>query len=147
SAIEIERPSAAAPQLASSQILAWFPEHRNVRLLHIHFSHAERNRHKRNYAHGELGEDNSFYFRGPQKKLNLRAYNLTTFVRLAEGVDPDTWLFHLKRGDYSKWFRDVIKDEGLATDVAQYESEQPLNPGESLKQVKLAIEKRYTAPA
>ncbi|HTU58949.1 MAG TPA: HAD-IIB family hydrolase, partial [Polyangiales bacterium] len=35
-----------------------------------------RHRHRRKYAAGELGEDKSFYFRGPEQKLNLRASNL-----------------------------------------------------------------------
>jgi hydroxymethylpyrimidine pyrophosphatase-like HAD family hydrolase len=37
---------------------------------------SERRRHSRKYAEGSLGEDKSFYFRGPQGKLNLRAQNL-----------------------------------------------------------------------
>src|SRR5207245_6926004 len=50
-----------------------------------------RERHKTKYAEGELGEDLSFYFRGPAGRLNLRAYNLSTFIELANGVDIDTW--------------------------------------------------------
>ena len=37
---------------------------------------SERRRHLRKYAQGELGPDRSFYFRGPEGKLNLRAQNL-----------------------------------------------------------------------
>jgi len=40
-------------------------------------------RHVRKYAEGELGEDKSFYFRGPEGALNLRAQNLSTFLQLA----------------------------------------------------------------
>ncbi|HSI85731.1 MAG TPA: HAD-IIB family hydrolase, partial [Candidatus Methylacidiphilales bacterium] len=36
----------------------------------------ERRRHIRKYAAGKLDESGSFYFRGPDNKLNLRAYNL-----------------------------------------------------------------------
>ena len=50
----------------------------------------------RNYTQGELGKDRSFYFRGPQQKLNLRAHNLMVFVQIAEGLDDETWLYHLK---------------------------------------------------
>jgi hypothetical protein len=39
----------------------------------------------------------SFYFRGPDDKLKLRAQNLAVFVQLAEGVDDETWLFHLRQ--------------------------------------------------
>ena len=71
---------------------------------------AERRRHVRKYAAGELGPDKSFYFKGPDDKLNLRAYNLELFVQMADGVDDDTWLHHLRQGHYSRWFREAIKD-------------------------------------
>jgi hypothetical protein len=148
-------PPIGSPELAPGQILAWFPRTGDLRCLDIHFSHAERKRHKRNYAYGELGEDRSFYFRGPQQKLNLRAQNLATFLQLAEGLDDETWLYHLTRGDYSKWFREGIKDEALADEVRQYElaaamgneQEGSLGPRESREKIKAAIEQRYTAPA
>jgi hypothetical protein len=47
-------------------------------------------RHIRKYAEGELGEDKSFYFRGPDGSLKLRAQNLSIFLQIAEGVDDDT---------------------------------------------------------
>src|SRR5262249_53125195 len=53
---------------------------------------AERRRHVRKYARGELAEEQSFYFRGPEGKLKLRASNLMLFLQLADGVDDDTWL-------------------------------------------------------
>src|SRR5207245_2918624 len=55
----------------------------------------EHQRHIRKYAQGELGEDKSFYFRGPKGVLKLRAQNLTIFLQMAAGVDDETWLFHL----------------------------------------------------
>jgi len=110
-------------------------------------SNAERKRHKRKYALGELGEDRSFYFRGPRGQLNLRAQNLMLFVQLAEGVDDDTWSFHLRHGDYSRWFRDGIKDEALAEEAAQIEKNSALDPRSSRERIKQAIELRYTAPA
>src|SRR6202000_639641 len=78
-------------------------------------------RHQRKYARGDMGEDKSFYFRGPQGALNLRAQNLALFVQIAGGVDDGTWEHHLKQGDYSRWFRDAIKDDALADDAAAVE--------------------------
>jgi HAD superfamily hydrolase (TIGR01484 family) len=104
---------------------------------------AEHSRHIRKYAEGELREDLSFYFRGPQGKLNLRAHNLDMFLRLAEGVDEDTWMHHLRAGDYSKWFREVIKDDDLAAEVEQLEQN---DSADTRAKVCAAIEKRYTAP-
>ena len=77
----------------------------------------EHQRHTRKYAEGQLGEDKSFYFRGPQAALNLRAHNLMIFMQMADGVDDATWLHHLHRGDYSRWFREAIKDDELAEEA------------------------------
>jgi hypothetical protein len=103
-------------------------------------------RHIRKYAAGELGEDKNFYFKGTEGKLNLRAQNLLMFLQLAEGVDDETWDFHLKKKEYSEWFRTSIKDEGLAEDTEKVEG-AALTPGESRKAIRKIIEKRYTGPA
>src|SRR5262249_41723047 len=60
---------------------------------------------------GELPPDRSFYFRGPEGKLNLRCRNLAFFLEVAAGVDDDTLLYHLRHGDYSRWFRDAISGQ------------------------------------
>ncbi len=78
---------------------------------------AERRRHRRKYAQGELPPDRNFVFRGPQGKLNLRAQNLQTFLQMGEGVDDETWTHHLEGHDYSSWIRQAIKDEALAADL------------------------------
>src|SRR5262245_48635865 len=107
---------------------------------------AERQRHHRKYAEGQLGEDRSFYFRGPHSQLNLRAQNLDVFKQIADGVDDATWDFHLRRHDISGWFREVIKDDALADEAAAVE-DADLSPADSRARVRQAIERRYTAPA
>lgn len=107
----------------------------------------ERRRHVRKYAEGQLGEDKSFYFRGADRKLNLRAQNLILFTQIAEGVDDETWIFHLHQGDYSGWFREAIKDEGLADEAEKIEKRADLSAAESRDLIKEAIEQRYTLPA
>jgi hypothetical protein len=106
---------------------------------------ASHRRHLRKYAEGELGMDKSFYFRGPEAKLNLRAQNLRVFVQLADGVDDDTWLHHLKLGDYSRWFREAIKDESLALLAGEIEGRSGLSARESRELIRKGIEERYTA--
>jgi hydroxymethylpyrimidine pyrophosphatase-like HAD family hydrolase len=108
---------------------------------------AERQRHHRKYAEGELGEDNSFYFKGRNGKLNLRAQNLIVFKQLAEGIDDETWLHHLKRSEYSKWFRKTIKDEDLAAAAERVEKDKDLKASESRRRILNAIDQRYTKPA
>src|SRR6185369_10541642 len=73
-------------------------------------SHSERRRHVRKYSAGDLTEEQSFYFRGPEGKLKIRAQNLALFLQLGEGVDEETWLHHFRLGEYSAWFRRRIKD-------------------------------------
>jgi hydroxymethylpyrimidine pyrophosphatase-like HAD family hydrolase len=108
----------------------------------------ERRRHKRKYAFGELGPDRSFWFRGPEDRLKLRAQNLTVFLQMADGVDDETWLHHLRRADYSRWIADCVKDDGLAEAVARIESESAaLDPAASRARIRAAIEEHYTLPA
>jgi len=106
----------------------------------------DRRRHRRKYAEGELPPDRSFYFRGPEGKLNLRAQNLVLFVQIADGVDDATWQHHVHRGDISRWFRDAIKDETLAEEAARIERRADLSPVESRKLIRAAIEQHYTLP-
>ncbi|WP_049560773.1 HAD-IIB family hydrolase [Nonomuraea sp. SBT364] len=105
---------------------------------------AERTRHRRKYAAGTMSKDKSFYFTGPEQRLNLRARNLHTFVELAEGIDGDTWAYHLKRGDYSAWIRDRLGDDELAGEVEAVERDEP---DDSLSRVVELIDRRYTLPA
>jgi hypothetical protein len=87
--------------------------------------------HTRKYAQGEIGADHSFYFRGPRNRLNLRTQNLELFLQIAEGVDDETWEHHLRAGDYSAWFCDVIKDKSLAREAAEVERDGSLPAKES----------------
>jgi HAD superfamily hydrolase (TIGR01484 family) len=108
---------------------------------------SDRRRHRRKYAEGELPEDRSFYFRGPEGRLNLRAQNLELFTQLADGVDDETWEFHRRQHDISRWFQTAIKDPGLAAEAADIESRTDLSPADSRARIRAAIERRYTAPA
>ncbi|MBZ9682436.1 MULTISPECIES: HAD-IIB family hydrolase [unclassified Mesorhizobium] len=104
-------------------------------------------RHSRKYAEGQLDETGSFYFRGPDDAMNLRAHNLMIFAQMAEGIDDKTWEFHLRAGDYSKWFRHQIRDKDLARETAEAEKDSKLSADESRKRVLDAVRRRYTAPA
>jgi hypothetical protein len=106
----------------------------------------EQERHRRKYAEGELSADRSFYFRGTDGRLNLRAQNLEMFVQIADGVDDETWLHHLRNGEYSSWIRRVVKDDELADAVARIEAGPDIQPRDSRQRIREAIEARYTAP-
>lgn len=102
-------------------------------------------RHQQKYALGELGADKSFYFTGPNKKMNLRAQNMNLFAQLAEGIDEETWTYHLRAHDYSKWIRDSVKDEALSDEIKSIEDAK-LPPAESRERFLDAVRKHYTAP-
>jgi hypothetical protein len=133
--------------LEQGEVLVWLKQKKEPPVkVKVKPSRGQRRRHKRKYAEGDLGAERSFYFQGPEKKLNLRAQNLILFMQLADGVDDETWTYHLRAGDYSQWFRDVVKDETLATEAARVEGLTELAPAESRKLIKAAINERYTSP-
>ncbi len=136
-------------ELDTDEILIWFREQKNSTPFRMKAAttRSERKRHRRKYAEGELPPELSFYFRGPDQKLNLRAQNLALFVQLADGVDDDTWMYHLRRGEYSHWMRDVIKDEILASEIAGIEAREDLSAAQSRALVKDAIEQLYIVPS
>ncbi len=141
-------PSVPQLKLKPGEVIAWWRRlEADPFLLRSIPPRMERRRHLRKYAEGELGPDKSFYFRGPEGRLNLRAQNLMLFIQLADGVDDETWMYHLRRGDYSHWFRESIKDESLAREVEIIEKMADISPEESRALIKANIEERYTKPA
>ena len=142
----IPAPVVAPEPLGSGEAMTWRPSAGPPVHIRTIVPQGEHRRHLRKYAEGELGPDRSFYFRGPRGSLQLRAQNLQLFLQTAYGVDDQTWLFHLQRGDYSRWFREAIKDEGLAHDAAAVEK-AGLGASESRDRIKALVEARYTAPA
>lgn len=106
---------------------------------------AERIRHHRKYAEGNL-RYHSFYFRGPDSRHNLKAQNLAVFSQIAEGIGEPTWMFHLRRHDYSRWFREAIKDGYLADQAERIEERMDLTPSQTRFLIRELIRARYTLP-
>jgi hypothetical protein len=146
--VHASSPEAPTLDLEAGQALVWFrDENRVVPNVIAEPGRMEHHRHRRKYAQGELEPERSFYFRGPHDEMNLRAQNLNTFVQLAEGIDEKTWLFHLKRHDYSNWLRNSLKDPELAEQIEIIESDENIKDGESRQRLKQIILDKYTAPA
>ncbi len=100
-------------------------------------------RHRHSLFEGEMEEQHQFVFRGANNQFSLRATNLKRFIELAEGLDDETWLFHLKRNDYSRWIEQIIKDYGLADEVRSVETAQDATAANSLAAVQQSITKRF----
>jgi hypothetical protein len=139
--------AAAEGELDVGEVLLFSTADSSCRRVHIEPPSTEQRRHTRKYAEGQLPPDRSFYFRGPEGKLNLRAHNLLQFLEIAAGVDDDTWAYHFRQGDYSRWFRDVIKDAELAAAAAAVERDRFLSRDHAIAALRTAIESRYTLPA
>jgi HAD superfamily hydrolase (TIGR01484 family) len=145
--LDKQPPDLAPVSLEPGEAYAWFKDAPSDGIrFRIAPSHSERRRHLRKYAEGDLGP-HSFYFRGPEGKLNLQAQNLMMFLQIADGVDDETWLHHLRQGDYSRWFREKIKDDALVEEARRVEQQADLSASDSRARIRQAIERRYTAPA
>jgi hypothetical protein len=130
----------------AGQAIVWFPgTGKPPYPMSIMRPKGDRIRHRRKYAEGNM-RYHSFYFRGPGNRHNLKAHNLGIFSQIAEGIDEETWLFHLRRQDYSKWFREAVKDPYLADQAARIELQFPQNSQESRKLIRALIDARYTLP-
>ena len=95
-----------------------------------------------------LPPDKSFYFRGPEGKLNLRAQNLMLFLQLADGVDDETWLHHLRQGDYSGWFREFGSRTRAGDRGGRRSRSVPAcRRRKAARLIRAAVERHYTLPA
>jgi hydroxymethylpyrimidine pyrophosphatase-like HAD family hydrolase len=104
-------------------------------------------RHNRKYAEGELNPDRSFYFRGPEEKMNIRAQNVYIFLQIADGLDEETLFHHLKKGDYSEWFTVHVKDAAVGQAMKAIEAEEGLTRETFLQKLRKVIEEHYTLPS
>lgn len=147
-ALGLSSPRMPWQEPSSDEVAAWFRrESDTAEIVRVAPARGDRRRHRRRYVEGDVSPEKSFYFRGPVGKLKLRAQNPVLFTQMAEGVDDETWLHHLRQRDYSRWFREAIKDDGLAQQVERIERLDGLSADESRARVKTAIEERYSRPA
>lgn len=136
-------PPAIPPRPGDDWAFAWRPHPREAFWFHLPYAAGEHKRHRHQYYDGDMEPPDQFRFRGPEGKLNLAAGNLKLFVKLAEGIDDDTWLHHLRRGDYAEWFREKIQDSDLAALAERLKNEQDLPAAESRERIAELIRKLY----
>ncbi|SHN74414.1 HAD-IIB family hydrolase [Cryptosporangium aurantiacum] len=146
-ALEVDPPRLPADGLEPGQLLIWRVGEDEARLVELEPGTIDRERHRRKYALGTMSADTSFWFRGPEQKLNLRAHNLMLFLEIGQGVDEDTWLYHLRRGDYSKWISGTLDDDELATEIETVEKDESLDAAASRDRVRDLVTAKYTQAA
>jgi HAD superfamily hydrolase (TIGR01484 family) len=144
-AVGASMPAAGSIRPGESEALMWNP-HDSTGPIAIQSQRGKNlsPRHSRKYMEAELPEDRSFYFRGPDQKLNLRAQNLKLFIQTAAGVDDATWLYHLHLKDYPRWIGEALKDQSLASEIAKIETSCRDSADQSRTRISSAIERRYT---
>jgi predicted transcriptional regulator len=82
------------------------------------------------------------FFVGVDKPLGFSAKSLDEFYRFIKQVVTDSLEFHLHRGDFENWLREVLKASELAEDVGVLKAEGL--KGEDLRKALLkAIDARY----
>lgn len=147
SLVEQSAPEITFGPIGWGEVCAWFRHEFGPPIkAKVISSPLDQHRHLRKYADGNLGAQRSFYYTGAFGQLKIKCQNLFMFMQVGEGVDSDTWLFHLRRNDYSRWFRSVIGDENLADDTVKIEQNEKLSADESRAAIRRLIERKYTLP-
>ena len=142
----LNEPIADVPTPEDNQVhhaLAWRRGTRRPTWFSRMVPKADHQRHIHSHFDGEMDEPLRFVFRGPEGKLQLPTQNLKIFIQIAQGVDDETWLYHLRRHDYSRWFRDVVKDQELAQRTEAIESDESLKPKASREAIIREIRDRF----
>lgn len=96
-------------------------------------------RHSGKYVTGNVGPWHAFYF----PALAQRAENLTQFILLAKRLDDAALRRHLEAGDFTNWFRHVIRDDVLANKTHLIEVDPLLEPREALRHLEALVRSRY----
>jgi hydroxymethylpyrimidine pyrophosphatase-like HAD family hydrolase len=129
--------------LQEHRALAWRRGDKTPRWFIRLLPESERQRHQHSYMEGDMDLDLQFVFRGPESKLQLATPNLRQFINIGKGVDDNTWNYHLRRHDYSRWFLNVIKDEELAAQVEYVERDEAMDAEQSRQKIFDTIYKRF----
>ncbi|UZE84044.1 hypothetical protein [Pseudomonas viciae] len=96
-------------------------------------------RHSGKYVAGDVGAWHSFHF----PALGQSAANLNEFLSLSTQLADPALRRHMDAGDFSNWFRQVIRDDVLANKTRVVETDTTLTPKEALSQVTWLVQSRY----
>lgn len=78
------------------------------------------------YPLRSLPADDAFYFSSLVGSTGHVAFDLDQFAEMLQIVPSDSIDFHLRRGDFAFWCRNIIGDESLAAAIEQAKNHQEL---------------------
>ena len=67
-------------------------------------------------------------------------------MELGDGVDDDTWLFHLQRHEVSQWLREASRTTSWPTKSPRWKTDEADDADASRKEMRKLIEAVYTLP-
>ncbi|WP_193069209.1 HAD-IIB family hydrolase [Pseudomonas sp. K5] len=96
-------------------------------------------RHSGKYAVGDVGAWHAFYF--PSR--DQRASNLAEFLSSLARLDDPAFRQHREAGDFSNWFREVIRDDVLANETRLLENDASVPLRDAQEQIAHLVQSRY----
>ena len=87
-------------------------------------------------------EEHSFWFRGPDGALKLRAQSLPCSCRSATASTTRPGCTTCKAGDFERWFRDTIGDEALAGRARDVAADGALDAAATRRAIREAVGER-----
>ncbi|UZD92887.1 HAD-IIB family hydrolase [Pseudomonas corrugata] len=96
-------------------------------------------RHSGKYAVGDVGDWHAFYF----PSLDQRASNLAEFLSSLARLDDGAFCQHREAGDFSNWFREVIRDDVLAYETHLLETDASVASQDALARIARLVQARY----
>lgn len=104
-------------------------------------------RHRGKYADVRLPNERRFYFHATEGQAIRPAATMEEFRSAISHLDQRTLLYHLDRGDFSRWLDGTIADKDFAKQVAAWEDEVSARHAADVErmrdQLAHAIEERY----
>lgn len=96
-------------------------------------------RHSGKYAVGDVGDWHAFYF----PSLDQRASNLAEFLSSLARLEDGAFCQHREAGDFSNWFREVIRDDVLANETHLLETDASVASQDALARIARLVQARY----
>ena len=101
-------------------------------------------RHREKYGDVPVPQNRAFVFASDGQTSGHRAGTLREFVTALGASAADTLDGHLRRGDFSRWIRDVFGDRALAADLSEQEERYRLEPTlDVVPDIMNAVRSRY----